>query len=93
MNAVIDNTEYPSDQPLKKVMDSFFINNPPEKVKYLFWKLLQCYVLKDCNTKVDVPEKEVALFYDQLMDLVAAAYILHQANRVSKPEQGGNDHD
>jgi hypothetical protein len=92
MNAAIDNIEFPSDQPFKKVMDSFFINNPPEKVKYLFWKLLQCYVLKDCNIKVEVPDKEVALFYDQLMDLVAAAYILHQAYRVSNQESGGNEH-
>lgn len=73
-------------------MESFFLNNPPDRVKYLFWKLFQCYVLKDCNAEVDVPEKEVALFYDQLMDLVAAAYILHQANGVVKPEQGGNGH-
>jgi hypothetical protein len=84
MNAVIKNTDFSSDLPLKKAMESFFINNPPHRVEYLFWKLFQCYVLKDCNIKVEVPEKEIALFYDQLMDLVTAAYIVHQANRGSQ---------
>ena len=41
----------------------------------------------------ELSDEEVALFFDQLMDLVAAAYILHQANRASPNQQEGNDHE
>ncbi|OKS88744.1 hypothetical protein RG47T_4222 [Mucilaginibacter polytrichastri] len=44
--------------------------------------------MKDCEIKIEVPEKEVALFYDQLMDLVAASYILYQENSTLIVEEG-----
>lgn len=68
----------------------FFKRNTPESVRVLFWKMFQCWVTKDCNLKAEISDEEVALFFDQLIDLVAAAYSLRQANR-ALPRQEGID--
>lgn len=74
-------------------MATFFVENTPESVKYFFWRMFQCWAVKDCKIKAEISDEEVALFFDQLMDLVAAAYIVHQANRVSPNQQEGNGHE
>ena len=74
-------------------MDAFFSANTPETVKTLFWSMFQCWVTKDCNLKAEISDEEIALFFDQLMDLVAAAYIVHQANRASPNRQEEGAHD
>jgi len=81
MEAVFINKDLTPALPLKKVMDAFFSDNTPESVKSLFWSMFQCWVTKDCNLKAEVSDEEIALFFDQLSDLVAAAYVVHQANR------------
>jgi hypothetical protein len=93
MEAVFINKDLTSGLPLKKVMDAFFSANTPESVKNLFWKMFQCWATKDCKIKAEISDEEVALFFDQLIDLVAAAYIVHQANRVSPNQQEGGSHD
>ena len=90
MEAAIKNDRHSSVLSLKEVMETFFSNNTPDKVKYLFWKLFQCYVTKDCNEKAEVPNEEVALFYDQLIDLVNAVYVVYQGDRASLTENGGS---
>ncbi|WP_143013844.1 hypothetical protein [Mucilaginibacter sp. OK268] len=75
------------------MVTSFFKNNTPDSAKVLFFKLFQCWTTKDCTIKSEVSDKEVALFFDQLSDLVAAAYIVHQANGVSQSQQGENGHE
>lgn len=77
--------------PLDKVIESFFQGYTPDSAKLMFWKLFQCWTLKDCNIKAEVSDEEVARFFDQLTDLVAAAYIIHQANGAS-PNYNGNGH-
>lgn len=86
MEAVYNNFNLSSESSLKEAMSTFFKDNTPESVKVLFWKMFQCWVTRDCNIKVDLSDKEIALFFDQLIDLVAAAHILHQANRASNPQ-------
>lgn len=93
MEAVIINHNFSSCLTFKEVMESFFKAHTPEETKVLFWKFFQCWVTRECSIKADLSDEEVALFFDQLIDLVAAAYILHQANGVSQNQQGGQSHD
>lgn len=93
MEAVIINHNFSSGLTLKEVMENFFEAHTPEETKVLFWKFFQCWVTRECKIKADLSDEEVALFFDQLIDLVAAAYILHQANGVSQNQQGGESHD
>ena len=93
MEAVIKYNNFKAGLSFKKVMTTFFSENSPESVKILFWKFLQCWALKDCKIKAEISDEEVALFFDQLIDLVAAAYILHEANKAPKTEQEGNQHE
>ena len=77
---------------LKEATTVFFKANTPDTVQLLFWKMFQCWVTRDCNIKADLSDEEVALFFDQLIDLVAAAHIEHEANRASGNSQhGGGD--
>jgi hypothetical protein len=92
MEAVIPHNDRSSFTSLKQALELFFSKNTPDTVRCLIWKLFQCYVTRDCNIKAEVPDKEVALFYDQLIELVNAAYVVHQADRASLTENGGNQH-
>ena len=92
MEAVFINKSISDQLTLSEVMSSFFKKNTPDSTKTTFFKIFQCWALKDCNIKAEISDEEIALFFDQLIDLVAAAYILHEANRVS-PGQEGIKHD
>jgi hypothetical protein len=92
MEAAFLYTNFNSGLSLKEATKAFFDSNTPESTKGHFWKFFQCWVTRDCNLKSDLSDEEVALFFDQLIDLVAAAYILHQANRVLPTEQEGDKH-
>ncbi len=73
-------------------MATFFKSHTPDSAKVLFWKVFQCWTVKECKIKTDISDEEIALFFDQLTDLVAAAHIEHQANRVSaNRQQGGSN--
>jgi hypothetical protein len=89
MEAVYFNKEFTSGLSFDDAAKTFFQNNSTESAQVLFWKFFQCWVKRDCNIISDLTDKEVALFFDQLIDLVAAAHILHEANRVSKTRQEG----
>jgi pantothenate kinase-related protein Tda10 len=93
MEAVYSNNTLSSSLPIDDVVANFFTANTPEYAHVLFWKFFQCWTTKDCKIKAEISDEEVALFLDQLMDLVAAAYILHQANRVPSTGQQGENHE
>ncbi|MFI5162360.1 MAG: hypothetical protein ACHQHN_13860 [Sphingobacteriales bacterium] len=93
MEAVFEHTNFNEELPFKEVMSNFFGVNTPESVKALFFKMFQCWVTKDCTLKAEISDEEIALFFDQLTDLVAAAYTVHQANRASGPGQRENGHE
>jgi len=93
MEAVNQNIQSHRDLPFKKVTENFFSKHSPDSTYVLLWKFFQCWVTRDCNIKAELSDEEVALFFDQLMDLVAAAYILHEANRVSEKPQEGKQHE
>jgi hypothetical protein len=93
MEAVNHNIQSCHDLPLKKVTEIFFSKHSLDSAKYMFFKFFQCWSLKDCKIKAEISDEEVALFFDQLTDLVAAAYILHQANGASDNQQEGGPHD
>lgn len=93
MEEVITKNDFTSVKTIGEILEKFFRDNDVDSVQLLFWKFFQCWVTKDCNIKADISDEEVALFFDQLMDLVAAAYILHQANRVSPNQQEGKGHE
>lgn len=84
------NLNVTSDLSFNDAVKTFFKDNTPDSVKVLFWKLFQCWVTRDCNVKADLSDQEIALFFDQLIDLVAAAHIVHQANRALDAGQEGN---
>jgi hypothetical protein len=92
MEATLNNNSFSSEPSLKEVMASFFKERTPDSAKFLFWKVFQCWALQDCTIKAEVSDEEVALFFDQLTDLVAAAYIEHQADRASDNPLIKNDH-
>ena len=91
MEAVFTHKHFKTDLPLGEVLDNFFKGNTPESARVFFWKVFQCWALKDCNIKAEISDAEIALFFDQLIDLVAAAYIVHQANGASNKPQGGDN--
>jgi hypothetical protein len=93
MEAVIIKNNFTSGLSLEEALAVFFRDNTLESTEVLFWKLLQCWALKDCKIKAEISDEEVALFFDQLIDLVAAAYILHQANRAPQNGKEGIDHE
>ena len=93
MEAAYINHEFTSQLSFDDVAKIFFKNNSTESVKVAFWQIFQCWMKKGCKIRTEISDEEIALFFDQLIDLVAAAYILHQANRVSESgqERAGND--
>jgi hypothetical protein len=93
MEAAFINNNFLDGLSLKEVMETFFSSNSLDSVKSRFFYVFQCWVTKDCNYKAEISDKEIALFFDQLTNLVAAAYIIHQANRVSITKQEGESHE
>jgi hypothetical protein len=91
MEAVHINNNF-SNQPWRKVLGTFFDQNSPESVQLLFWKMFQCWVTKDCTLKGEVSDEEVALVFDQLVELVAAAYSVHQSGGSAADAAGGEGH-
>ena len=73
-------------------MANFFKKHSPESAKFLFWKVFQCWALKDCTIKAEVSDEEVAFFFDQLNELVDAAYLEHQASAINAKGPEGSDH-
>ena len=86
---VISNNSLSSNSTLAEVVAAFFKTHTLDSAKVLSWKIFQCWTLNDCELTSEIPNESVALFLDQLIDLVAAASILHQANRVSSAGQQG----
>ncbi len=93
MEAATINKNFKSALTLEEALAAFFKAHSTEDTQVLFWKFFQCWVTRDCNIKADLSDEEVALFFDQLMDLVAAAYILHQANGALENKQEGEGHE
>lgn len=92
MEADVINNNFTSCSNYRAGLAKFFRDNTPDSAKVMFWKLFQCWATKECTIKAEVTDEEVALFFDQLTDLVAAAYILHQANGASENPQKGEGH-
>lgn len=78
-----------SNRPLPEVLEVFFAEHTPDSSWAFFFKVLQCWALKDCKIKAEISDEEIALFFDQLIDLVGAAYAVHQANMVAVSRAGG----
>jgi len=75
--------------PFAQALHEFFCDNTPDTVYSLTFSIFQCWVLNGCKTKAGISDEDVALLIDQLNSLVAAAYILHQGNRVQATLQKG----
>lgn len=86
----IQHNSLASEPALTEAVTNFFSAHTPDTAKVLTWKIFQCWTLKDCEITSEIPKEKIALFLDQLNDLVAAAYILHQANRASSAGQQGD---
>jgi hypothetical protein len=93
MEAATINHHLISELSLKKMMAAFFKGNTPDSAREFFFKVFQCWVTRDCNIKAEISDEEVALFFDQLTDLVAAAYNLHQSGITPLNKQGGNNNE
>jgi hypothetical protein len=83
MEAVKKKPYHPSDLPPEEVIALFFQNYSHETMWTNAFYLFKCWTTNSCGLKENLPDQEIALFLDQLIDLVAAAFTLHQANRVS----------
>lgn len=93
MEAAYTNKHLISGLSLKEVMVTFFKDNSPDTVQDLFWKFFQCWVIKDCKIKAEISDEELALFLDQLNELIAAAYTAHKENGTLSIPKEGNSHD
>lgn len=93
MEAVIIKHGLTFELSLKEMMETFFKVNTPDSVREFFFKVFQCWVTRDCNIKAEISDEEVALFFDQLTDLVAATYNLHQSGITPLNKQGGNNNE
>ena len=51
---------------LLKATESFFKDRTFGETQAIFFKLFQCWGIKECNKRIDLTNVEVALFYDQL---------------------------
>ncbi|MDT3401252.1 hypothetical protein [Mucilaginibacter terrae] len=93
MEAILNKNNFSSGPPLREVMAMFFRRHSPDSAKFVFWKVFQCWALKDCSAKARISDQELALFFDQLNDLLNAAYVEHQANNLDQKatEDSGNE--
>ena len=92
MEAILTNNSFSSGPPLKEVMANFFRKHSPDSAKFLFWKVFQCWALKDCTIKAEVSDEELALFFDQINELVDAAFLEHQASELNPKSPGDSAH-
>jgi len=76
---------------LEKVIGEFFIAWPLDLVKGNFFYLFKAVATHPVE-QPELPIDELALFLDQLTDLLSAAYELRQASRATGPAkpEGGN---
>lgn len=93
METLYTNNNLTSALSLKEAISAFFKGNSPETAQALFWKIFQCWVIKDCNIKAEVSDEELALFLDKLNELIAAAYNAHQEYGSLSISKEGNSHD
>ena len=93
MEAVIIKHKFSPALSLGEVAANFFKTRSVEDTDFLFLKFFQCWVLKDCKNKAEIADEEVALFFDQLSELVAAAYQEHQKQKANNPDDEGEAHE
>lgn len=86
MQAVYIHNDLTSGPSLKEAVASFFKAHTPDSTRYLCWKLFQCWAQKDCQIKAEITDEEVALFFDQVISLVSAAYNEHHINSQTSTE-------
>jgi hypothetical protein len=91
MGAIKLNSSLSLGTTFSEALANFFLANTPETTEVMAWKIFQCWTLKDCNLKAEISDEKVALFLDQLIGLVAAAYNVHQANRAADSLEGINN--
>jgi hypothetical protein len=82
-----------SEKSFQEISAIFFAEYTPQTTHFTFLKIFQCWGINECKLRAEISDEEVALFFDQLIDLVAAAYILHQANRALISPQEGKGHE
>ena len=77
----------------EKVIENFFDTYSIEQVKERFWFIFKSRVTSPTRDLDQLPDEETALFFDQLTDLVSAAFELHQANGARTGQREGGAHD
>ncbi|MDB5145960.1 MAG: hypothetical protein JWQ66_4675 [Mucilaginibacter sp.] len=75
----------------EKALTAFFRTNTPQTAGETLWHLFKAWASQP-NHKKQHTDKDLALFLDQLIALVAAAHQLHQTNRASITPQEGTPH-
>jgi hypothetical protein len=74
------------------VVKKFFRMYSRELSTETLWYVFKAWVSSPGANRAQFSNEEMALFLDQLIDLVAAAYQLHQTNRVCGDVEGdGHD--
>jgi len=92
MGAAVNKRNLTTSSTIHSGVAMFFKEHTPDSAKVMFWKLFQCWATKECTLKAEVTDEEVALFFDQLTELVTAAYSFHLANSDSVDMQKGEGH-
>jgi type II secretory pathway component PulF len=71
-----------------ELLEGFFTTQTAESAQLYVWHLFQAWASLPAEKK-QYSDEEIALFLDQLNDLVAAAYQLHEANKANAHVQEG----
>jgi hypothetical protein len=79
--------------PPLQAVEAFFGSNTPESARDTLWYLFKAWVNSPGTNRARYTDEDIALFLDQLIDLVGASFQLHQTNRVpvNPPEEHGHD--
>jgi hypothetical protein len=81
------------DSSLLEAMNLFFNNRSFGTTQNIFFKLFQCWGIKECDEVVNLSNEEVALFLDDLLNLVSISYIAYQANKKPGLDMERNDYE
>ena len=82
-----------SNASLMNAMELFFKERSFGEIQNIFFKLFQCWGVKECHKRMDLSNADVALFYDQLQSLLGEVYLKYQATKSTGISIEDNNHE
>lgn len=76
---------------LMTATEMFFKSRGYATTQDTFFRLFRCWSANECKLKADITAQELILLRDDLLSLVAATYLVYQANLRSVNMKGASD--